>query len=275
MKNILKYLLILSLGVFIFSSCEEDPITLDEKIVGFSQASGLISETSVAPIKIPVFNAAKSGSGCTVSFTFSVEGTDFTVVNTSNSISFDNYYDTDTIIIQPIDNSIFQGNKVVKILLSNPTGGFDLSDQSTYTLTIADNEHPLALILGTFTETDYLYSDGSIEAVYTDAITIAAHPTDITKVLITNIWDGGKVIEASVNLATNSMTIPAGQVIYVSGTYGNCLMVRIAGGALDYANAIQCTIDANGNITTESWAARVTAGNFGVYEKAVLTKSTK
>ena len=52
-------------------------------------------------------------------------------------------------------------------------------------------------------------------------------------------------------------------------------MVRIAGGALDYANAIQCTIDANGNITTESWAARVTAGNFGVYEKAVLTKSTK
>lgn len=284
MKNMLKYLIVLTLGVMLFASCEEDEITLSEKIVGFSQSSGLISETSTTPIKIPVYNAAKSGSGCSVNFSFSVEGvanpavegTDFTVVNTSNTLSFANYYATDTIIIQPIDNSIYQGNKTIKIILNEPTGGFELSEQSTYTLTVADDEHPLALILGTFTETDYVYADGSIEAVYTDAITIAAHPTDVTKVLITNFWDGGGyVIEATVNLATNSMVIAPGQLIYVSATYGNCRMVRVAGGALDYANGINCTIDASGNITTESWAARVTAGNFGVYQKSELTKTVK
>jgi len=284
MKQIFKYILIIGLGVIVFTSCKEDPITISEKIVGFDGMSATISETSGTPIAIPIFSGSASGNGTTVTFTFSteginnpaIEGEDFTLVNSTNTITFDKYYGTDTIFIQPIDNDIYDKDKKVKIVLGTPTNGYELTNTSVYTLTISDNEHPLALIIGTYTEKDYLYSDGTLEATYTDAITIGPHPDDETKVIINNFWDGGGYdIEADVDLSTNSMVILPGQIIYVSGTYGDCKMVRIAGGAYDNANGINCTIDANGNIETESWAALVSAGAFGNYERSVLTKSVK
>lgn len=157
MKNIFKYLLIVSLGVILFSSCEETDIKLSENVIGLQSQSGRIGEDATAPIAIYVYNASASAS--TVNFSFStegianpaVEGTDFTLVNSSKTLTFSGAYATDSILIKPIDNSSFEGNKQVIVKLSDPGTGFVLANEDTYTLSIIDDEHPLATWIGTYT----------------------------------------------------------------------------------------------------------------------------
>lgn len=70
---------------------------------------------------------------------------------------------------------------------------------------------PLAsTLVGTYTETDYLL-DKSVEATYTDKITISMIEGSLKQVSIDDFWDGGEVITADIN-ADGSLSI-APQVI--------------------------------------------------------------
>lgn len=131
-------------------------------------------------------------------------------------------------------------------------------------------------LAGTYTEVDYL-TDGSVEATYTDKIVISPVARDLSKVIITNFWDGGGYdIVASVDFDNGTISIDP-QVIYVSGTYGNCYIFpyNVSTDVVDKSGTpVAGTIGTDGVITISSWAASVSAGEFGVYLNSTLTKST-
>lgn len=131
-------------------------------------------------------------------------------------------------------------------------------------------------LAGTYTEVDYLASDGSVEATYTDKITISPVPFELNKVIIKNLWDGGDYeITAVMDFEAGTFTI-APQIIYVSGDYGDCKIYPYdkATDTVDKSGAPTTgVIEEDGSLTIGGWAAVVDAGSFGKYEKSTLTKS--
>jgi hypothetical protein len=128
---------------------------------------------------------------------------------------------------------------------------------------------------GVYTEVDYK-ADGSVEATYTDKIIISPVPGELSRIKITNYWDGGnKEIYADVNFDEGTLSILP-QVIYVDATYGNCQIFpyNVEANTVDKTGtATTGTIGEDGVITINSWAAIVDAGAFGKYQKSTLTKS--
>lgn len=257
MKNKFKYLLIISLGVMLFTSCEEDPITLEQKIVGFSNSSGNLNEISSAPIGIPIYNGATSGSGCTVSFSFvtegitnpAIEGTDFTLVNATKSLTFSSNFQTDTIFILPIDNSLYEGNKKVSIVLDNPTNGFILTNESTYTLNIVDDEHPLAAWIGTFDVDAYSnLNPGTWDEVW--VATTEPNPDDVNQLLLTGIANGTVPVAITFNVDNMTVTFDAGSDIGDPYDWATCGIYGYNAGAdaLILSGPIEGTIENDGTI---------------------------
>lgn len=229
---------------------------------------------------IPVSVAA--GKGEDVQVTFSVKagttngavlGTDYKILNANNTVVVEEGVGIGYIAVATIGNDVYDKNKTFSITLTgNSANYFTSEDAGTVVVTISDNEHPLSIVLGSYGEVDYTYADGTADNAAPYAVTIAPVEGSETSVTIANFWDGGEVIQAEVDVPNKTLTIPAGSVIYVDGTYGECKAVAVAEGSLDYTAALVCTFDADGNITTGAWAARVEAGNFGVYRYAILTK---
>ena len=159
------------------------------------------------------------------------------------------------------------------ITLTSNTQDYDFGALKTTSVLLKDNEHPLNLVLGDYIETDIYYSDGSVDGTY--AVTITPDPDDLTKVFIDNFWGGGEVISASVDLEALTITISTEEVIYVSGTYGDCTIMLLDD---DYAydpsqTEMVCTIEeVTGNWITPKWAAVVSAGWFGKYQYAEFIK---
>ncbi len=283
MKNIFKYLIIISFGVFLFTSCEEDAITISEKIVGFDgNLSGSIEESSSSVLVIPVYNAAASGAGCTVTFSLStegidnpaIEGTDFNVINSSNTLTFANYYSTDTIYIDAIDNDLYDRNKTVNIVLSNPTNGFELSNESIFELSVIDNEHPLALVIGIYSMTYSGYWDKKssnfveksiVKGTYN--VTTTPDPEDETKLIVSGIVGGADDVSASVDLDAMTITFERQPVGDHAG-YGETDLtsgVPGTGGVSANTAAIVGTIDSDGTIHVDNFGFILTSGDYAGY----------
>ncbi len=271
------YLIFFLLVIVAFSSCKKEELPLLEaKIVVLEGTLYGVSEDGNR-IGIPVITAApEDGGGTTVSFQFStegydnpaVEGVDFTVENT---VTFNTYYGTDTLFIQPVDNNLYEGNKTVDIIITSATNDYQIGSRDTCTFVITDDEHPLGIVLGSYSEADTDFN-GDDEGPYN--VLISPIDGNETQVTITNFWDGGANIIADVNLTANTITIGAGQVIYVSGTYGDCSMTWLSsdGTTFNAGTPISGSFDALGNITFQDWGARVSVGFFGRYDYSVLTK---
>ena len=274
--------------LFVAFSCDEEDAVLfkiEDSFVAFDATTGVVPEGNTAAIEIPVSVASHKGESVTVTFEFStegisnpaVEGVDFTLVNDSKTLTFASGVGSELIKILPINNDIRDLDKTVKVKIVSNSAGFDIGMAeglgAEYSLVVADDEHPLALVIGNYVEHDY-YLDGAHDEYSPYNVITEPDPDDETKLIIKNLWGGGEEIYAVVDLENMQLTIPKGQVIYVSGDYGDCVMTRIdlGAGAYDANNDIICTIDANGNITTEAWAALVSAGSFGNYLKAEFIK---
>jgi len=294
--KIIKYLFILLITGVFFASCEKEEkaimsqddayiaIRTETSSVAEAKLVGGASEVQILKIVVDCSDVSRTET-VTVDFDFSsegitkkaIEGTDFVLMNSSKKLSFPVGSYQDTIFIKTINNSVFEGNKSIDIVLGENSASYKrgLSNSTvgvTSKVTIIDDEHPLAIVLGTYTETDYKFSDGSVEAVYPGLISIEADPDDLTKVIVTNFWDGGEVIKATVDVVNKTIVFDAGQVIYVHSTYGDVNMVSIAGGSYVPSATIDGTFDDNGKITLNSWSALSGAGAFGNYLKSVLEK---
>jgi len=286
MKNI--YWLFILLVSLSFGACEADPEYFQEKnsYVAFNGSSSGVTENAEGELKIPVRISTVKPKAVTVDFEIMVdgldapaeEGVDYQIINESKSLSFAKGQLSDTIRIMAIDNDVLDGDKKFIIKLKSNNAGISLGLENgiktQFMVTITDDEHPLALVLGAYEEHDYNLEDGSHDAYSPYDITISPDPSDATRVLISNVWGEQNVIVATVDLENKTMSILPDQVLANHPTYGDIKFVRVdtSIGEYDRIGAIVCQIDDNGNITTEAWAALVEAGYFGLYGKSEFIK---
>ena len=204
------------------------------------------------------------------------EGVHFTY--TTNCIANDsNYVDStklfftktqysDTIYIKTIDNDKFAGDTYFTITLKNANGA-NLGSSSVCEVTITDDEHPLAFMLGTGVASGLSYYDGAEQW----AVNVAKDTEgDVTKVFITNLIPYTPTytpLYGFVNEEKTELTIPVGQVqkgkyylklrFFTEYTYDdNGLDID---GELEDGDKIVCSIDANGNITTPDYVIWIQA----------------
>ncbi|NJO92430.1 MAG: hypothetical protein HC831_28270 [Chloroflexia bacterium] len=233
----LKYIFLSCIIAFSLISCEENEFLFpqDAAYVTFKtpdNSDDLVMEKSEAStdlVEIGVAVAAHSGPAVTVDFSFSiagisnpaVEGVDFELVNTSNTLTFANGVGVEYIQIRLLDNTAIDFNKEIKILLSNPSGSVQLGiadvngnpgTRTEYLLRITDDEDPLAPYKGTWN----LSGDGG-------TFDITAHPTDPNKVLINNYFkysdycDPNVAIIADIDHATQTISFASNVPIAIYG----------------------------------------------------------
>jgi len=162
-KSTYKILLLAISILLIITSCQEEDNILeytDDSFYRFAAESGSVGESDTEPVEVEVFYSVPGGGSGSVDFAVGgdlAEGTDYTVVNSSKSLSFNegNGY-KDVIKIQAIDNDdVSTSPRVITITLTNPSGGsagFPGPDalNSTYALTIIEDDCPSDLA-GTYT----------------------------------------------------------------------------------------------------------------------------
>ena len=236
-RSIIKYFAILS-AVLLVSSCEWNPPTFDsaDSFIAYTASSSGVPEQG-GPIGIPVLVTAEaSAPAVSVTFDFDeasevVEGEDYTLVNSSNTLDYSLGWGYDTIWIQPIDNDVFTGNRTLLINLTSNTQSYSFGVTSSHTLTFIDNEHPLGKWIGSF----------SVDAVAIDAypgsqtwpVTAEPDPGDVNNLIVTGIGDFAEQtpITGVCDLDAKTITFSAGSEVGTHGDYGGPLAVFLGDAA--------------------------------------------
>ncbi|MCQ2066058.1 MAG: hypothetical protein MJY65_00175, partial [Bacteroidaceae bacterium] len=150
---------ILSAGLLL-ASCNINKLPSfsdDDAFISFTKTSALIDENSADSVVLEVLCTSLNGKNCSAlieivdsAANMAKRGVNFTYYTScgSDTLNFSKENTSQYIIIKPIDNDEFGGDKRFGINLKyiDSNIGFD----KTCTVTIADNEHPLAAILGTY-----------------------------------------------------------------------------------------------------------------------------
>lgn len=144
------------------------------------------------------------------------EGADFTIENASKTLTFTKDAPTQSIKIKAIDNDVYTGDKRFTINLVNAKG-VNLGANKSITITVEDDEHPLAFMLGTYAAKGSSLFNGDIDWT----VKIAKDDTDAAKVWISNMVPGGSntPIYGTVNDAKDEIRIPVKQDIVITASY--------------------------------------------------------
>lgn len=254
---------LMAAGALMLASCNlnEYPEFDDANaFVAIQQSSASISENGGA-VEIPVMLTSLSGISGSVDFTItpaetagSVEGTHFRLANESKTLSFSKDAPTQYIKIEPIDNDTFGGDTKFTIELTNPQG-VTLGANKKCQVTVEDDEHPLAFILGTMNALGYDYFSGGAEEEWT--ATFEKDPTDLSKVWIYNICSGGcsLPVYGIVNEDKTEIRIPVGQTTANTSSYDVILEGFRDNGETDIPNGdyIVGRITESGTIVISDW----------------------
>jgi hypothetical protein len=289
MKKILNRITFVLAAVTLLVSCEADYIMFDssKNFVAFPADKTTVLEPGGA-VAIPVYVVALKGSpAITVDFDFdatdisnaAVEGVDFTLVNDSKTLSFPQGWGYDTIWIQPIDNDIFEGNKLVYVVLQSNSQNYQFGANSSLSVTFIDDEHPLKAWIGTYTVEALDYSSYFGPEVWT--VKTEADPSDLNNLLVTGIGNdpsknGGysevKTIVGVVDTDAKTITFTSGSEIGTHGAFSG--PIEIYHGDEDgnvYEEPIVGVIDDDGSIYVDLLGIKFVGGlnaglTWGVYE---------
>jgi hypothetical protein len=218
-----------------FTSCninEYPEFDDSDAFLAFTSSTASIGEEQ-GSIEIPLLLTSTSGLSASAEVEVvpdetgkgAVEGTDFTIVNKTLSFSgLDGA--TQKVKINIIDNDVFGGNKSFVLRLKDG-GNVKLGAAKTCTVTIQDNEHPLAFILGTYgaSADSYFSSRGHFDW----DITISRDESDVNKVWIgdldpyfavngINAASGKNIFYGVVNAEKTQILVPAGQKLGYQNT---------------------------------------------------------
>jgi hypothetical protein len=254
---------LLAATMFSFASCDINEYPKFDNanaFVAIQQTSASISETG-EELSIPVMLTSLGGMNGSVDFEITpdeqkgaVEGTHYTILNDSKTLNFTADAATQYIKFKIIDNDVFGGDVKMTITLKNAQG-VQLGASKTCVVTIEDNEHPLAFILGTMTAIGYDYFSGGAEEEWT--ATFEKDPADLTKVWIYNICSGGcsLPVYGIVNEEKTEIRIPVGQATANTSSYDVILEGFRDNGETDIENGdcIIGKISEDGTITIEDW----------------------
>lgn len=201
------------------------------------------------------------------------EGVNYRLKNTSNTLSFTADGEMVAYLsIEPIDNDDYNGDVCFDIKLSAPEG-CNLGANYTTTVTISDDDHPLAAagILGTYTASGVSPFEDDNGATFTWTCEVVKDADYIDRVWFTQIvpTESGAVYKSvmgTVSADFKSITINAGQDL---GTYGSTYTL-----SLDFNGASSATAYVSNNtiaINTFVLASAASGGETVGYLTGVRT----
>ncbi len=270
----------------VLASCQsvDTPMFSDkDAFVAFDSKSTSIAENAGSEVKIPVSLVASKGLDVSVGFEIDTtayagknaakEGVNYRLKNTSNTLSFtDGGEMVAYLSIEPIDNGTYDGDVCFDIKLSAPEG-CNLGANYTTTVTISDNDHPLAAagILGTYTASGVSPFEDDNGATFTWTCEVVKDADYIDRVWFTQIvpTESGAVYKSvmgTVSADFKSITINAGQDL---GTYGSTYTL-----SLDFNGASSVTAYVSNNtiaINTFVLASAASGGETVGYLTGVRT----
>ena len=270
----------------VLASCQsvDTPMFSDkDAFVAFDSKSTSIAENAGSEVKIPVSLVASKGLDVSVGFEIDTtayagknaakEGVNYRLKNTSNTLSFTADGEMVAYIsIEPIDNDDYNGDVCFDIKLSAPEG-CNLGANYTTTVTISDDDHPLAAagILGTYTASGVSPFEDDNGATFTWTCEVVKDADYIDRVWFTQIVptvSGAtyKSVMGTVSADFKSITINAGQDL---GTYGSTYTL-----SLDFNGASSATAYVSNNtiaINTFVLASAASGGETVGYLTGVRT----
>ncbi|MBT8219045.1 MAG: hypothetical protein KJP00_04440 [Bacteroidia bacterium] len=180
MKSNFNLLIILfSILSLTIVSCDDDDPEVDPISITFNGSSGSIAENSATPFTVTINSsiAAPGDGSVDVSITGANYGTQYTnsVGSASFTASFTQGASFASFTLSPVDNNDVDGDKVLTITLSNPSGLVELGTQTTYTLTIQDDDVALTPI--NFAETSATISETN--GAYTVNLNLDSNPNSM------------------------------------------------------------------------------------------------
>lgn len=270
----------------VLASCQsvDTPMFSDkDAFVAFDSKSTSIAENAAREVKIPISLVASKGLDVSVGFEIDTtayagknaakEGVNYRLKNTSNTLSFtDGGEMVAYLSIEPIDNGTCDGDVCFDIKLSAPEG-CNLGANYTTTVTISDDDHPLAAagILGTYTASGVSPFEDDNGATFTWTCEVVKDADYIDRVWFTQIvpTESGAVYKSvmgTVSADFKSITINAGQDL---GTYGSTYTL-----SLDFNGASSATAYVSNNtiaINTFVLASAASGGETVGYLTGVRT----
>lgn len=270
----------------VLASCQsvDTPMFSDkDAFVAFDSKTTSIAENAAREVKIPISLVASKGLDVSVGFEIDTtayagknaakEGVNYRLKNTSNTLSFTADGEMVAYLsIEPIDNDDYNGDVCFDIKLSAPEG-CNLGANYTTTVTISDDDHPLAAagILGTYTASGVSPFEDDNGATFTWTCEVVKDADDIDRVWFTQIvpTESGAVYKSvmgTVSADFKSITINAGQDL---GTYGSTYTL-----SLDFNGASSATAYVSNNtiaINTFVLASAASGGETVGYLTGVRT----
>jgi hypothetical protein len=269
MKKIFNKAVYLVLAIFVFSACSKDIELFEasDSFVAFRSASFKVSEKDSLQIPV-VVGALKGSEAVTVTYQVTsgtaVRDSIFTIA-TDSSLVYTDGFGTQYIVVKPIDDDVFTGNRsfTIKLLTNSANYPFGAIDRAT--VTIVDDEHPLKLVLGAYVFAGLdAWGDPFSANITTSPVdgdlTMISFPLDA---LIGYGAPPEALVLASVDLVANTFKIKTGQS-YPTFGYGPCMIngYDADGNDLVEGDYVTGTIDASGNITmNEMLGVIITSGN--------------
>lgn len=270
----------------VLASCQsvDTPMFSDkDAFVAFDSKTTSIAENAAREVKIPISLVASKGLDVSVGFEIDTtayagknaakEGVNYCLKNTSNTLSFTADGEMVAYLsIEPIDNDDYNGDVCFDIKLSAPEG-CNLGANYTTTVTISDDDHPLAAagILGTYTASGVSPFEDDNGATFTWTCEVVKDADYIDRVWFTQIvpTESGAVYKSvmgTVSADFKSITINAGQDL---GTYGSTYTL-----SLDFNGASSATAYVSNNtiaINTFVLASAASGGETVGYLTGVRT----
>ena len=188
----LTYYGLMAAAILTFASCninEVPKFSDDDAFVAIQVSSASVAEND-SILKIPVILTSLSGISGSVDFEITpdsvggaVENVNYTVKG-AKTLNFTKEEPTQYIVFNIIDNDTFGGDLKLTINLTNAVG-VKIGASKKCVVTISDDEHPLAFILGTYqTAAESAFSG---RGPWEWDVTIDRDPTDVNKVWISNL----------------------------------------------------------------------------------------
>ncbi len=230
MKKIINRITFVLVAVTLLISCEADYILFDssKNFVAFPANSTAILERA-GQVPIPVYVVAVDGvSSVDVTFDFDIEGLtsparegeDYTLVNSSKTLSFPLGAGYDTIWIQPIDNDEFTGNKNMNVVLLDNSASYPFGANRINAVTLVDDEHPLKNWIGTYAVEALSYGQpGTWDEAWVVQTSAVNGELEKLQILIDAGSGGGVGFLAEFD--TEAMTISIAPGTDVGDIYGN------------------------------------------------------
>lgn len=216
MKKIFNYLNLLTISVLLFASCNNDMPEFNDKdaFVGLGQSSLSVNEDG-GSISIPVTLASVKGLSASVSVE-TLDGTAKAGVNyilDTPVLTFTPDSRTQNIKITIINNpGVFTGDVGFSIKLGT-SQEVNIGADNICSVIIADLDHPLSAILGSYEATATSYFNGPTKYV----VTFTKDKSDLSKVWIDDFfgvpgWAGSDMLQYGVaDLEKGTIIIPFGQ----------------------------------------------------------------